>query len=135
MQYGCYLSVTASIQALDYLFVLLASAPKRCPAFCSTISSWIRQVITLISLFKAHLNNLVSTSWVFQHHASAYYICKAATWSSVYTFVKYQVEGSLSWGTDCFEPIGICSVLEVFILYCTIKLISTQKWNFRFKYS
>ncbi|CAJ0918968.1 unnamed protein product [Ranitomeya imitator] len=71
---------------------------KGCAASKSTLARWIRATIqeayrtmgmTVPAGIKAHSTRAVGASWAVWHQASAEQVCKAATWSSLHTFVKH----------------------------------------------
>ena len=93
-----YLKATAQVRKTDTLFILPEGPRCGQAASKSTISKWIRQVITQayglrgkVPPFKvkAHSTRAVGTSWAVHHQASMAQVCKAATWSSVHTFTKF----------------------------------------------
>ncbi|XP_041427211.1 uncharacterized protein LOC121396402 [Xenopus laevis] len=95
---SCYLKATEGVRRSDALFII-PNGPKRgTKAAKSTLSKWIRSIISRAYAVKgkdppihvrAHSTRSVSTSWAFRHNASADQICKAATWASLHTFTRF----------------------------------------------
>ncbi|KAE8576050.1 hypothetical protein XENTR_v10004031 [Xenopus tropicalis] len=93
-----YVHRTEEIRKSDALLVIPTGTRLGQPASKTTISRWLRETIrrAYISrgkqaprLIRAHSTRSVSTSWVFRNQASAEQLCKAATWSSIHSFVKF----------------------------------------------
>lgn len=79
------------------LFVLLSGAHKGVRASKFSMARWIRQAIceaywimqTPPLFVNAHSTWVLSTSWVQRTGATLGQICRAATWSRFFTFVKH----------------------------------------------
>lgn len=73
-------------------------AKKGAVCFFCDLSRWLRQIMTLVYSIRgwvppfhvtAHSTWLLIASGAFHHQASAALVCKAATWSLVYTVTKF----------------------------------------------
>ena len=104
-----YLDATASFRRSDYLFVLLHGKNKGLRASSRSIAAWIVQTIQWAYKAKglappeavtAHSTRGVSTSWAASCHVAPEVICKAASWSSINTFMTHY----------CIEPASLSSV-------------------------
>uniref|UniRef100_A0A803JSY7 ribonuclease H n=1 Tax=Xenopus tropicalis TaxID=8364 RepID=A0A803JSY7_XENTR len=93
-----YLHRVHEFRKSDSLFVLFSGPGQGAPATKATISRWIKQAIqraysaqgqTPPLGIKAHSTRGMSTSWAFRNQASAEQLCKAATWTSVHSFIKF----------------------------------------------
>lgn len=93
-----YLEATASFRQSDHLFVLFHGKNKGSRASSRTIAAWIVQAIQWAYRSKglappeavtAHSTRSVSTSWAASRHVSPDVICKAASWSSINTFMTH----------------------------------------------
>ena len=83
-----YLKATKKIRKTDVLFILPDGPKKGQAAAKSTISRWIKQLITQayglkglpppVSL-KAHSTRAMGASWAAHHQISMAQVCKAAT--------------------------------------------------------
>lgn len=104
-----YLEVTASFRRSDHLFVYFQGKNKGLRASSRVIAAWIVQAIQGAYAAKglappeavtAHSTRSVSTSWAASRHVSPEVICKAASWSSINTFMTHY----------CVEPASLSSV-------------------------
>lgn len=104
-----YLDATASFRRTDFLFVLLHGKNKGMRASVRSISSWVVQTIQRAYKAKgmvppeavtAHSTRGISTSWAAVRHVAPEVICRAASWSSINTFVSHY----------CVEPAALSSV-------------------------
>ena len=104
-----YLEATASFRKSDHLFVSFHGKNKGMRASSRTIAAWIVQAIQRAYKAKglappeavtAHSTRSVSTSWAAARHVSPEVICKAASWSSLNTFMTHY----------CVEPASLSSV-------------------------
>lgn len=104
-----YLEVTAPFRQSDYLFVSFYGKNKGLRASVRSISAWVVQAIQWAYREKglappeavtAHSTRSLSTSWAASRHVSPEVICRAASWSSIHTFMSHY----------CVEPAALSSV-------------------------
>lgn len=104
-----YLEVTASFRHSDYLFVSFYGKNKGLRASVRSIAEWIVQAIQWAyrekglappEVVTAHSTRSLSTSWAASRHVSPEVICRAASWSSIHTFMSHY----------CVEPAALSSV-------------------------
>ncbi|XP_044128693.1 uncharacterized protein LOC122922220 isoform X1 [Bufo gargarizans] len=93
-----YLEATRDFRKSDSLLVQFAGRNKGSRASKSSIARWIKDTITLCyknqnldppSNIRAHSTRAVSTTFAERAGASLDDICRAASWSSIHTFVKH----------------------------------------------
>ncbi|KAM4749122.1 uncharacterized protein WCC33_006551 [Rhinophrynus dorsalis] len=97
-----YLDRTKEFRQTEALFIHFFGKYKGKPASKASISRWIKECIKLAyeeakakvpENLTAHSTRSLSTSWAAKAEASATEICKAATWASIYTFIRhYEVD-------------------------------------------
>lgn len=106
-----YLSATAPLRKSDSLFISVAGPNKGLAVSSTTIFRWIRQIMVQAYALKgqvphfpakAHSTRAVGTSWAFRLQASVSQVCKAATWSSVYTFIRFYIVDVSASSDACF---------------------------------
>ena len=104
-----YLQATAPFRQSDNLFVLFWGKNRGKPASSRTIASWIVAAIQQAyraeglappEAVTAHSTRSISTSWAASRHVAPDVICRAASWSSVNTFMTHY----------CVEPASLSSV-------------------------
>ena len=104
-----YLEATAPFRQSDHLFVSFHGKNKGMRASSRTIAAWIVQAIQGAYKAKglappeavtAHSTRGVATSWAAARHVSPEVICRAASWSSLNTFMTHY----------CVEPASLSSV-------------------------
>ena len=93
-----YLDATKEFRTSEALFVLFSGNRKGKQASKGTISRWIKMAILegykTLHLdppqgLKAHSTRALATSWAEKAGATPEQICKAATWSSMSTFIRH----------------------------------------------
>ncbi|XP_041440030.1 uncharacterized protein LOC108708933 isoform X1 [Xenopus laevis] len=93
-----YLERTKQLRKSDHLFILFSGKNKGNKASKASIARWLKETITTVYVLenreppkvtKAHSTRGIATSWAERACASPQDICKAATWSSLHTFVKH----------------------------------------------
>lgn len=103
------LKAQASIRKTDSLFVLPSDPHKGHPTSKSTIARGIRQLFaraytlnakTPALLLCVHFTRLIGVSWAFQPYVSIVQLCKADTWSSVYSIPS---QNSTRWTTSLLQ--------------------------------
>lgn len=104
-----YLEATESFRQTDFLFILLQGKNRGKRASIRSISAWIVQTIQRAYKAKglappeavtAHSTRSISTSWAASLHVAPEVICRAASWSSINTFVSHY----------CVEPAALSSI-------------------------
>lgn len=104
-----YLQATSSFRLVDNLFILFAGKNRGNRASSRTIATWI--VLAIQQAYKdkglappeavtAHSTRGMATSWAASLHVAPDVICKAASWSSINTFMAHY----------CVEPASLSSV-------------------------
>lgn len=93
-----YVSRTAALRRSDTLFVCYDAQKRGWPASKQTLARWIRQLIHQAYLaggvrppgaISAHSTRSVGSSWAARRGVSVDQLCRAATWSSVHTFMRF----------------------------------------------
>lgn len=93
-----YVNRTQSIRKSDGLFVLFDAVTRGWPASKQSIAGWIRWTIrqayvaaakTPPTSVSAHSTRSVGPSWAAARGVSLSQLCRAATWSSPHTFIKF----------------------------------------------
>lgn len=104
-----YLEVTASFRQSEFLFVLFHGKNRGSRASVRSIAAWVVQAIQWAYREKglappeavtAHSTRSLSTSWAASRHVAPDVICRAASWSSINTFMTHY----------CVEPATLSSV-------------------------
>lgn len=104
-----YVDATAEFRKSAKLFIISNGAWKGLRASSRVIASWLVKIISLAYKTKglslpegvtAHSTRGVSTSWAAAGLVSLETICKAATWSSIHTFMSHY----------CIEPAALTTV-------------------------
>ena len=110
----CYAERTRAFRQSDQLFVCFGARAKGRPLSKPSLSRWIVEAIVLsyksLSLdppekLHAHSTRGVSSSWALLKGVSVEDICKAASWSSRHTFIRFYM-------LDVAEPSFLHSVLR-----------------------
>lgn len=92
-----YLEATSSVRISDFLFVIPNGIRKGYKAPSRIIATWLVKTIAMAykneglahpERITAHSTRSVLTSWAASSGISPEVICKAATWSSMHTFVS-----------------------------------------------
>lgn len=109
----CYVERTRSFRQSDQLFVCFGTQAKGRPLSKPSLSRWIVETIELAyssqSLeapegLRAHSTRGVSSSWALLKGVSIEEICRAASWNSHHTFIRYYM-------LDVSEPSFLQGVL------------------------
>ena len=107
----CYVERTRAFRQSDQLFVCFGARAKGRPLSKPSLSRWIVEAIVLsyksLSLEKLHAHSTrgVSSSWALLKGVSVEDICKAASWSSRHTFIRFYM-------LDVAEPSFLHCVLQ-----------------------
>ena len=104
-----YIQMTSPFRPLDHLFILHSGSNKGKKASARTIAAWIVQTIQQAYRAKglappqavtAHSTRGMAASWAAARHVAPDVICRAASWSSIHTFMSHY----------CVEPASLSSV-------------------------
>ena len=110
----CYVERTGAFRQSDQLFVCFGARANGRPLSKPSLSRWVVEAIVLsyksLSLdppekLHAHSTRGVSSSWALLKGVSVEDICKAASWSSRHTFIRFYM-------LDVAEPSFLHGVLQ-----------------------